>query len=144
MSKNRMRFIKIEGVILLIAIFINTVMTKPVHLSEDGAEKCFVAVVISTDRLKFDGHASITKKRDIKKAVKILNGIRAFRFGEYSVEDLEGDSPTAWVELSNGEGERLDSVLFYQDILLCERGYYKICMSEYDKLIQLCKDYSEQ
>ena len=98
-------------------------MTKPVHLSEDGVEKCFVAVAISTDRLIFDGHASITKKQDIEKAVKILNGIRAFRFGKYSVEDLEGDSPTAWVELSDGKGERLDSVYFYQDILLCESGY---------------------
>ncbi len=144
MSKNRMRIIKIAGVVLMVAILVNTVMTKPVHLSEDGVGKCFAAVVISTDRLTFDGHASITKKQDIEKAVKILNGIRAFRFGEYSVEDLEGDSPTAWVELSDGEGERLDSVYFYQDILLCESGYYRISMSEYDKLIQLCRDFSDQ
>lgn len=60
------------------------------------------------------------------------------------LEDLEGVSPTAWVELSDGKGERLDSVYFYQNILLCESGYYKISMSEYDKLIQLCRDFSEQ
>lgn len=143
MSKNRMRIIRIAVVILLIVILVNAIMIKPVHLSEDGVKECFVAVVISTDRLTFDGYASIKKKQDIKKAVKILNGIRAFRFGEYSVEDLEGDSPTAWVELSDGKGERLDSVYFYQDILSCESGYYKISMSEYDKLIQLCRDFSD-
>lgn len=59
MSKNRMRIIKIAGVVLMVAILVNTVMIKPVHLSEDGVEKCFAAVVISTDRLTFDGHASI-------------------------------------------------------------------------------------
>lgn len=94
-------------------------------------------------RRNYQEHGAITKKQDIEKAVKILNGIRTFRFGEYSVDDLEGASPTAWVELGDGKGERLDSVYFYQDILLCESGYYKISMSEYDKLIQLCRDFSE-
>ncbi len=107
MLKNRMRIIKIVGIILIIVILVNIVMTKPVHLSKDRVERCFVAVGISTDRLTFHGDASSTKKQDIEKAVKTLNGIRAFRFGEYSVEDLEGDSPTAWVELSDEEGERL-------------------------------------
>lgn len=55
-------------------------------------------------RRNYQEHGAITKKQGIEKAVKILNGIRTFRFGEYSVDDLEWASPTAWVELGDGRG----------------------------------------
>lgn len=131
---------KIVIIFLIIVIAINIVLTKPIHLSKTGVEKVFVAVTINTNELVFDGQATVTKKCDVEEVVKTLNNITAFRFGG-SIDDLEGDSPTAWVMLYDKEGEIIDSVDFYQNIILFDSKYYKICMSEYDKLLKICNAY---
>ena len=104
MKTNKKRIIKIVVIIIIIiAIMVNMVTTKPIHLSTKGVQEVFVAVMISTNRLTFDGEATVTKQRDIEDVVKILNNIRAFRWGRYSVYDLEGDTPTAWINLFDRE-----------------------------------------
>lgn len=79
MKTSRKVIIKIVIIILIITIMINMVTTKPIHLGMKGVEEIFVAIMISTNRLTFDGEATISKQYDIKDVVRILNGIRAFR-----------------------------------------------------------------
>ena len=144
MKTSRKRIIKIVVIIIIvIAIMVNMVTTKPVHVSAKGVEEIFVAVMISTNRLTFDGEATVTKRRDIEDVVKILNSIRAFRWGRYSVYDLEGDTPTAWINIYDGERQIADSIYFYQNILSYGDEFYKISMSEYDDLLKICKDYGD-
>ena len=141
MKASRKWIIKIVGIILIIAVMVNVVTAKPIHLSTEGIEEVFVAVMISTNRLTFDGEATVTKQRDIEDVVKTLNSIRAFRWGRYSVDDLEGDSPTAWINLFDRERDIVDSIYFYQNILSYGDKFYKISMSEYDSLLKICKEY---
>lgn len=144
MKTNKKRIIKIVVIIIIIiAIMVNMVTTKPIHLSTKGVQEVFVAVMISTNRLTFDGEATVTKQRDIEDVVKILNNIRAFRWGRYSVYDLEGDTPTAWINLFDREREIVNSIYFYQNILSYGDKFYKISMSEYDSLLKICKDYGD-
>lgn len=141
-SKRKKRIKIVTMVLIMIIILVNIATKKPVRLSTDGIEKIFVAVEINTDRLTYGGHATVTKQSDMEDVIKTLNGIRVFRLGNYSVDDLEGDSPTAWIMLYDSDGEVVDSVDFHQDILSYD-GFYKISMSEYDKLIKICNDYGE-
>lgn len=145
MTANRKKRIKKIIIIVFSAVIVsNVVMTKPIHLSKEGVEKIFVAVTINTNELSFDGDAAVTKEYDVDEVVKTLNRIKAFRFGKYSVEDLEGDSPTAWVMLYDKEGEIIDSIDFYQNIIVCNGGkFYKMSMSQYDKLLKICNVYGE-
>lgn len=143
MTTKRKRLIQVVAIILILVIIVNMVTTKPIRFSKEGVGKVYVAVVISTDRLTFDGEATVTKQRDIEDVVKTLNSIRAYRWGKYSVYDLEGDSPTAWATLCDRKGDEIDSITLYQDILTYGDEYYKINMSEYDKLLKICNDYGD-
>ena len=144
MKANRKRIIKIALIIvIIIAIMVNMVTIKPIHLNTKGVEEIFVAVMIDTNRLTFDGEATVSKRRDIADVVKRLNNIKTFRWGRYSVYDLEGDSPTAWIDLFDQEREVVDSIYFYQNILSYGNKFYKISMSEYDCLLKICKEYGE-
>ena len=143
MKTSRNVIVKIVIIILIIVIMVNVVTIKPIRLSTKGVEEIFVAIMISTNRLTFDGEATISKQYDIKDVVRILNGIRAFRWGEYSVYDLEGDSPTAWIHIYDKEGDIVDSIYFYQNILSYGDRFYKINMSEYDRLMEICKKYGD-
>ena len=146
MATNRKKIIKkIIIIVLIIVIVANIVMTKSIHLSKEGVEKIFVAVTINTNELIFDGKATVTKECDVEEVVKTLNRIKAFRFGKHSVDDLEGDSPTAWVMLYDKEGEIIDSINFYQNIISCNGGkFYYMSMSEYDKLLRICNGYDDK
>mgnify|MGYP000214440883 CR=1 FL=1 len=147
MITNRKKIIKlIKKMVIIVFIIViaeNIVLTQPIHLSKAVVEKVFVAVTINTNELVFDGKATVTKECDVEEVVKTLNNITAFRFGEYSRYDLEGDSPTAWVMLYDKEGEIIDSVDFYQNIILFNGKYYKMSMSEYDKLLKICNAYDD-
>ncbi len=144
MIKNRKKIIKkMVIIVLVIVIAANIVLTKPIHLSKAGVEKVFVAVTISTNELVFDGQATVTKKCDVEEVIKTLNNITAFRFGKYSIYDLEGDSPTAWINLYDKEGEIVDSIYLYQNILSFNGKFYKMSMSEYKKLLKICDLYDD-
>lgn len=147
MITNRKKIIKIIKkmviIVFIIVIAVNIVLTKPIHLSKAGVKKIFVAVTINTNELIFDGKATVAKECDVEKVVKTLNNITAFRFGKYSRYDLEGDSPTAWVMLYDKEGEIIDSIDFYQNIIAFDGKFYKMSMSEYDKLLKICNVYDD-
>ncbi len=144
MITNRKKIIKKMVIIVFIIVIVaNIVLTKPIHLSKEGVEKIFIAVMISTNELTFDGGAVVTKEYDVEKVVKTLNSIMAFRFGKYSRYDLEGDSPTAWIMLYDKEGEIIDSIYFYQNIISFNGKFYKMSMSEYDKLLKICNVYDD-
>lgn len=143
MKTSRNVIVKIVIIILIIVIMVNVVTIKPIRLSTKGVEEVHVGVGISTMELHFDGFAIVSEQSDIKDVVKILNGIRAYRWGEYSVYDLEGDSPTVMISIYDRGGEEIDSIYFYQNILSYGDKFYKVNMSEYDGLMEICKKYGD-
>ena len=62
--------------------------------------------------------------------------------GKYSVYDLEGESPSAWIVIYDGT-KVVNSIDFYYNIVAYEDDYYKISISQYNKLIDLCRQYGD-
>lgn len=87
------------------------------------------------------GSVVIKDKNDIREVIKILKSINAYR-GPYSIYDLEGDTPGAEVTIhligDHGYGNIIG---FSADILVDDGKFYKISMSEYDKLYKIKKKY---
>lgn len=127
--------------VILILFIINKYIVKPISIEREGVDKITIAINISSKEKTFTGNANISDDTDLTAVVEVLNNIKASK-GNYSIYDLEGDSPSATVMIYNGK-EKMNSIYFYYNILVYNEHYYKISISEYDKLIEVCKNYSE-
>lgn len=111
-------------------------------ISEDGVSEIFIGLTLSSTEISASGSATIESEQEIKKVVDILNSIRVKR-GNYSVKDLEGHSPHARINFFDDENEKINYIYFYYDIILYNGEYYGVNITQYKKLIGLCKKYGE-
>lgn len=115
--------------------------TKFLHISSEGIAKIFIGIEVHSRELACSASATISDKKEIQEIVDSLNHIRRLP-GIYSVDDLGGESPSAWVMFYD-KYEVINSIYFYYDIVVHDDNYYKIDLSEYDRLISLCKQYGD-
>lgn len=132
-------FLIIASLVILCLGIISNV--KPIHLSNSRISKIFIALQMSTHDITVDGSATIDDKKEIEEAIGILNDIKVMP-GKYSVYDLEGESPSAWIVIYDGT-KVVNSIDFYYNIVAYEDDYYKISISQYNKLIDLCRKYGD-
>lgn len=113
--------------------------TKPINLSNRGISKIFVVLQVSSNSISVCADAEIMGKGNIKEAIDVLNNIKIIP-EKCSVYDLEGESPSAWILLYDGKKE-VEHIDIYYDIIKYDDKYYRISVSEYDELIELCRQY---
>ncbi len=70
---------------------------------------------MSSHDITVEGSATIDDKKEIKEAIGILNDIKVIS-GKYSVYDLEGESPSAWIMIYDGT-KVVNSIYFYYNIV---------------------------
>ncbi len=131
------------SIVLCINWFYNKLFTTPIDLKPSEIGKIFIAVELTSTEEPLRGGATVTDNDNLKDVVNILNNIKVFKKGKYSLYDLEGESPTAWIHIYNKAGEVIDTIDIYYDILAYKVKYYKISMSEYNSLMEICQKYGE-
>lgn len=137
---NRKKYVIFMGIAALLILCLGVEgFIKPIHLSNEKISKIFIAINISSDAISACGDATIEDEKAMKEVIGILNNVKV-KLGKYSFHDLEGDSPSAWITIYDGTKE-MDYIAFYYDIVTYNGNYYKISISQYDKLIDLCKQY---
>ena len=120
------------------------IKTSPISLNQEEVYSIFLSVNYSAYNKSMVGDAWITDKDEIKETISILNGIKAYR-GFYSVDNLSGNSPSASIVIHESENDTIeDSYEMYYDIIASDKGeFYKIKLSENDKIGQLCQKFGE-
>lgn len=139
------RYFKIGIVLICIILFYKIcIVFSPFHLRENNIYKIGLSIEYSAENQWISGHAIVENKNDIKEAVQILNKIKAYR-GFYSIDDLPGESPSARVTVYKSETDLIGTtIMIYYDIIATSDGkYYKIDLSEHNKISDLCKKYGE-
>lgn len=140
-SRKRVFFLIIASLVIL-CLGIRCFSTiKPIHLSNRRISKIFIALQMSSRDITVEGSATIDDKKVIKEAIGILNDIKVIP-GKYSIYDLEGESPSAWIMIYDGT-KVVNSIYFYYNIVAYKDNFYKISISQYNKLINLCRQYGD-
>ncbi|MCH5267823.1 MAG: hypothetical protein J1E62_05700 [Lachnospiraceae bacterium] len=133
---------KIIGILVCIVLFLAYefgLKAAPFDYDTKEVESITVLTV-----LKEPGLAVIKEKKDIRRVMRILKSIDAYR-GPYSVYDLAGDTPDAEVTIhlvdDYGYGH---NIRFSGGILVDDEGnFYKVRMSELKKLYKIKKKYEK-
>lgn len=139
------RSFKIGIVLFCIILFYEIcIVFSPFHLKGNNIYKIGLSIEYSAEDQWISGHALVEDKNDIKQTVKILNKIKAYR-GFYSIDDLPGESPSARVTIYESETDLIGTtIMMYYDIIVSSDGkYYKINISEHNKIRNLCEKYGE-
>jgi hypothetical protein len=124
-------------VFILVCYVGKQILFYPICLERRKIEKIFIGIEVSSQAKTYSGSITATGEQQIDDIVNTINKIRVFR-KEYSIDDLEGESPTVWMLIYDKEGRVMDSIDIYYNILVYKGKFYKITMNEYDDIIQIC------
>lgn len=139
---SRKKYVVFLGIAsLVILCIVIKCLIEPIHLSNKRISKIDIELQMSSLDLSVVGYATIDDEKAIKEAIGILNDIQVIP-GKYSVYDLEGDSPSAEIMIYDGN-KVVDSIGIYYDIVAYNGNFYKISISQYNKLIDLCRQYGD-
>lgn len=125
--------------IVLLSYFFNMLFVHPIKLEKTEIKEINIGIEINTQMKSYSGNVLISKKDEVTQVVDVLNNIKAKKTN-YSLYDIEGDSPTAWVQIYYCDG-KIDIFNVYNNILVYKGKFYKMSLVEYNTLIKICERY---
>lgn len=126
----------------IVLAFIFCYKITPINLKQEEIRSISINIELSSPEKSISGMAEINNYNKIKDAIQVINSLKVSTEKNLD-KKLGGDSPSAWMHTYDEKGYKIDSIYFYYDILRYNEEYYKVSISQYDKLAELCSKYGE-